>query len=218
MNQIGEWIANLPPWAVALIVVVLGLFWLQLKKIGDDKKIGHLSVQSTRETIESLIIAIILVFGLIRPFIAQAFFIPSPSMEPTLQVGDRLLVNKMVYRFREPKRGDIIVFRAAAYVSQDGKEHDLVKRVIGLPGDKVEVKDNTLYLNGKRQSANYTMDGDYLDYEMPPVKVQKGRLFVMGDNRNDSYDSHCWGQLERKRVIGKAQLMFWPLNRIGIIR
>lgn len=240
MGGIGEWIANLPAWAIISVVVVLGLFWLALRRMKDDKMLVGWKVKAYRETIESVIIAIVLVFGIVRPYVAQAFYIPSESMVPTLHVGDRLLVNKFVYRFHEPRRGDIIVFRApAAADSETHKERDLVKRVVAIPGDTIEIRDHHLYVNGERPDDYFVSgfdrfgglmeDRTYLDSGFQvydglkkvtdeKAKVPPGRLFVMGDNRNNSNDSRFWGALERNRVIGKAGIMFWPLNRVGLIR
>jgi signal peptidase I len=294
--------------------------------------------------VESALIAIVLVFLVIRPFVVQAFYIPSGSMRLTLLEQDRILVNKFIFRIRTPQQGEIVVFRAPPRASPD--EKDFIKRVIGLPGDRVEVNPDTVTIDGrpaiqlinadaadayssfrqerphglvveknsepeKRQNqlllstpdgqvpviasatgnVTYTgesvrvdgleravlpsvnlareahqfsdwggdpsvegtivmngeepilvvLKGSHLDvrpghvlvngqtlkepyiaqaprYEMSPYTVPPGNLFVMGDNRNDSNDSHAWGPLELDRVVGKAMFIFWPPTRIGLVR
>jgi signal peptidase I len=172
--------------------------------------------KSMAEVVESALMAIALVFLFIRPFVVQAFFIPSPSMSPTLSEGDHILVNKFVYRFREPHINDIIVFKAPPEASDDRTEKDFIKRLVALPGDVIEVKDGALYRNGKRVREPFLFD-QKIGYSMKPTKVPPGKLFVLGDNRNDSRDSHWWGTLERKRVIGEAMFRFWPLGRVGAL-
>ncbi|MCL6519770.1 MAG: signal peptidase I [Armatimonadetes bacterium] len=205
-----EWLANLKIEYVIIISVVLLILRLWLGRY------KNVTAKSAAEIVESVLIAIVLVFLIIRPFIIQAFFIPSGSMEPTLLVHDHILVNKFIYRFKEPQRGDIIVFKAPENATTDGVERDYIKRLIGLPGDVIEVRNGILYRNGKPVREPYIKEP--MDYEMPPFKVPKGMLFVMGDNRNDSNDSHRWGPLDRNRVLGKALVIFWPPSRIGIPR
>ncbi|HXG24954.1 MAG TPA: signal peptidase I [Chthonomonadales bacterium] len=207
--------------------------------------------RSIAELVESLTIAGVLVFLIIRPFFVQAFFIPSESMEPTLQghtagfnpltnttypdtVHDHIFVNKLIYRFREPQRGDIIVFRAEKKADKEHfdphekVENVLIKRLIAIPGDTIEIKGGKVYLNGKPLNEPYInragqpdamRDTPHADYAVNgPLKLGPGELFVMGDNRNNSNDSRFWGTLPRDRVIGKAMFIFWPLSRIGFIR
>lgn len=199
------------------------------------------------EILESLVIAGILVFLIIRPFFVQAFYIPSESMENTLMgheagtnpatgethtdtVHDHIFVNKLVYRYSEPQHGDIIVFRAPKAADMEAErsgrppvENVLIKRLIGLPGDTIEVKDGAVYRNGQRLDEPYIKEPMNAPSENAkfavhePLKLGPGQLFVMGDNRNDSNDSRYWGTLDRSRVIGKAQTIFWPLNRIRML-
>ncbi len=202
------------------------------------------------ELLDSGIIAVVLVFFLIRPFILQAFFIPTGSMLPTLQEGDKLLATKYVYHLREPRRGEVVVFNAPAHALEmanqpnDARQPvDYVKRVIGLPGDRVRVVSNMgVYVNGKLLPETYPHAMPEYDYPMnaygdlqldaPEVVrnevtphivgrellVPPGYLFVLGDNRNLSLDSHRWGLLARNRVVGKAVFIFWPPSRAGMIR
>ncbi|MHB9036745.1 MAG: signal peptidase I [Armatimonadota bacterium] len=244
------------------------------------------------EIAESLALAMGLVFLLIRPFLAQAFFIPSESMVPTLMVNDHILVNKLVYRFREPKLGDVVVFKSPK--SAGHNEADYIKRVVGVPGDhvrltagyvlvgnipyyhddlrdalfahgigsetcrvkltesgvlangtrianseiagaldkpssKVRIVPGMVYLNGKPLKENYTAEDTDRPYpnQLTPrkwvridkegrevVEIPKGRLLVMGDNRNCSDDARRWGLLDRTRVRGNAMFVFYPLGRV----
>jgi signal peptidase I len=207
-----------------MLWIVLFLIALTFVRAGVFLAENHADPPSTKlrvagEAIESFTIAVALVFLVIRPFMLQAFYIPSPSMLPTLQVNDRILVNKLSYRFGGPQRHDIVVFRAPeAAIGEQGipeEEQDFVKRVIGLPGDTVEIRDGVTYVNGLVQSEPYTREPP--SYDMPLRIVPEGRLFVMGDNRNHSNDSHRWGTLECSRVLGKAVFVFWPPSRIGFL-
>lgn len=206
-----DWLANITlPYIIAAVTVlfiarvVLGKYQSQTAK-------------SAAEIVESALIAVVLVFLIIRPFVVQAFYIPSGSMEPTLLVSDHILVNKFVYRFHEPQHGDIVVFKSPPGASNDGQERDFIKRLIGTPGDVIQVKSGVgVFRNGKLLKEPYIAEIPF--YDMPAVKVPKGMLFVMGDNRNNSNDSHAWGCLDRNRIIGKSMFMFWPLNRIGLTR
>lgn len=176
------------------------------------------------EFLDSAIVALALVFLIIKPFIVQAFWIPSDSMLPTLHRNDRILVNKFIYRFREPRRGDVIVFRApeaALRASFDGDhgEKDFIKRVIGLPGDEIKIRDRTVYVNGEELIEPYISDEPPYDFPRGrgTYKVPKDSLFVMGDNRPNSNDSHIWGPLPRDEVLGKAFVIFWPPGRWQLV-
>jgi len=358
LNDMMEKLANLAWWQVLIIVAVLTAIRLAL---GKQRGIA----KSVAETAESLAVAMALVFFIIRPFIVQAFFIPSASMHPTLLEQDHILVNKFIYRVSEPKRGDVVVFKSPPEANPDGVERDFIKRVIAIPGDtvritpgyvmigndqynhqllrqtledlsKVQIKDGkvyedgkvvsnweigllatqrsgsrvtiekdslgqdkvvvssggltvseftqdelpnllqarqriklkdhaiyrdgkkvdprllakvagnpgakvkvvpgVVYLNGKPLNEPYTAEDPDVPYPLPTtnrewiitkkigkenvqlVKIPKGKLLVMGDNRNDSNDARFWGLLDRKRILGKAMVIFWPLNRIRIVR
>ena len=289
--SIAERLANLSiPQVLVIVAVLLALRYVLLKQKSNTAK-------SVAEIAESLAIAMALVFLIIRPFIVQAFFIPSASMRPTLLERDHILVNKFIYRFKEPKLADVVVFKAPPEATQ-GEEKDFIKRVIGVPGDtvritkgyvligetpyyheqlrdmlaryardggdgkvklingkvlldgtiitpaevaaasstpdaKVKVVSGKVYMNGKPLHESYVAEDPERDYpnDLTPekwivvdkkgnqmVKIPKGRLLVMGDNRNDSNDSRYWGLLERKRLLGKAMFIFWPLNRIRWVR
>lgn len=163
-----------------------------------------------KEYLKSIVIALLISFFIIT-FVVQAFYIPSGSMIPTLKPGDRIFANKFIYRFREPKRQEIIVFRWPV----DPKRR-FIKRLIGLPGDKVKIVEGQVYINDKPLEENYTLERSYTDF--PEVKVPKGHYFMLGDNRNNSEDSRFWGFVPRKNIVGKAFVIFWPLNRMGLIR
>ncbi|MEG3438429.1 signal peptidase I [Pannus brasiliensis CCIBt3594] len=167
-----------------------------------------------RENIQIIAIALVLAF-LIRTFIAEPRYIPSDSMLPTLEQGDRLVVEKVSYYFHPPEAGDIIVFQPPEQLQEQGYEKDqaFIKRVIGTPGDVVAVKDGRVYINDRPQPEDYILESPR--YTLLPVKVPLDRLFVMGDNRNNSNDSHVWGFLPRQNVIGRAIFRFFPLNRFG---
>jgi signal peptidase I len=163
-----------------------------------------------------LVVAVVASF-LVRAYAVQTFFIPSGSMEPTLHVGDRILVNKLSVRFGTINIGDIIVFKAPpSEHCDDGNFPDLVKRVIGLPGDVMTSKGNTVYVNGKALKEPWTLFPD-LNPPIKKVTVPANNYYVMGDNRANSCDSRFWGTVPRSDIIGKAFFRIWPLSRIGFI-
>jgi signal peptidase I len=133
-------------------------------------------------------------------------------MDPTLEVGERVFVNKFLYRFSEPERGDIIVFR-----STEGGNEDLIKRVVGLPGDNIEVRDGVLFVNGEHREE------PYLNKQFPdsgsygPITVPPNHLFMMGDNRANSRDSRYFGPLPFENIEGEAFVSFWPPSRVGFL-
>jgi signal peptidase I len=160
----------------------------------------------------------LLVALVVRTTLAQAFWIPSPSMEPTLHEGDRVLVNKLSYRLHDVHRGDIIVFERppqAQSANPDDDIHDLIKRVIGLPGDTIEARaDGSVYVNGRRLNEPYIPSG-VRTTRLPPQEVPEGHVFVMGDNRNDSSDSRDFGPIDEDLIVGRAFLRIYPLGDIG---
>jgi signal peptidase I len=160
-----------------------------------------------------LLVAFTLVFGFVRPFVLEAFYIPSESMVPTLLVGDRVFVNKFVYRFWEPERGDIVVFR-----SVEGDGQDLIKRVVGAPGDRVAIINGVLHVNGEPQEESYVRDGRPLDEGVySRTRLSEGEVFVMGDNRANSRDSRFFGPVSVENIEGEAFVIFWPPWRIGLL-
>jgi len=168
-----------------------------------------------RQYAEAFIIAIVLAL-VIRTFVVQAFKIPSGSMLPTLQIGDHILVNKFIYWFTDPQRDDIIVFK---FPQDEGR--DFIKRVVALPGEKVEVLGKQVYVNDKPLREPFAVHMDRSIQESPisprdnfsPVVVPPGQLFMMGDNRDYSMDSRFWGFLDKKKIKGKAFIIYWSWDR-----
>jgi signal peptidase I len=136
-------------------------------------------------------------------------------MVPTLQVGDRLIVEKMSYRFRPPVKGDIVVFEPPPALQKLGftKDNAFIKRVIGEPGQSVKVRDHKVFVNQQPIQESYIAEPP--DYELPILQVPANSYFMMGDNRNNSNDSHVWGFLPQQNIIGRACFRFWPLSRLG---
>lgn len=142
-------------------------------------------------------------------YVAEGRWIPSESMVPTLQVGDRLIIEKVTPRLTGIGRGDIVVFRPPASISQ---KDDLIKRVIGLPGDTISIKKGIVYINGTALNEPYEAEKPSADFK--PYKVPENSYFVMGDNRNDSYDSRYWGPVPADNIIGKALVRYFPVDNI----
>ena len=182
-----------------------------------------------REWAESIIIAVVLAL-IIRTFVVQAFKIPSGSMIPTFQVGDRIFVNKFIYgarvpflnmnlpAVRQPKRGDIIVF-----ISPETPEKDFVKRLVAVGGEKVQIKDGKILINGKVvdepvsiRSVFYYNSGDF-GGEGQVIEVPKDSYFVLGDNSGSSRDSRFWGFVPKKNLLGKVMVIYWPLHRMKVV-
>lgn len=182
-----------------------------------------------REYAEAILIAVVLAL-IIRAFVIQAFKIPSGSMKETLLVGDHILVNKFIYGVRlpflnkeiipvsSPQRQDIVVFRYPVDPSKD-----FIKRVIGLPGDTVLIKDKKVYVNDQLLSEPYVVHKDLRTLpaaassrdNFGPIVVPPGRLFVMGDNRDESYDSRFWKFVDMSELRGKAFIIYWSWNSEG---
>jgi signal peptidase I len=201
------------------------------------------------ETLKTIGLSVFLALGM-RTFVAEARYIPSGSMEPTLQIDDRLIVDKVSYRFSDPQRGDIVVFDPTAQLEKENYKDAFIKRVIGLPGDVVEVRKDRVKINGQPLSENYpsTNNSDKMtelyarkvadnnkkkpEDQDPKItewnpdaptgpdwtgKVPAGQYLVLGDNRNNSYDGRGWGFVPKNRIVGRAIVKFWPLNRTGAI-
>jgi signal peptidase I len=192
-----------------------------------DKTLNPKRKSTIREYIEAILIALLLAL-FIRTFVVQAFKIPSGSMKNTLLIGDHILVNKFIYGvknplngktwipIKEPERRDIVVFKYPI-----NPEQDYIKRVIGVEGDTIEIKDKKVYVNGEPQEEDYTI---FLDKRvlpgslqprdnMGPITVPENSLFVMGDNRDNSYDSRFWKFVDLKAVKGKAFVLYWSWDK-----
>lgn len=157
-----------------------------------------------------LVLVAFLLATAIKTWVVQPFFIPSSSMEKTLLIGDRVLVNKFIYRFQEPQPGDVVVFLAPG---QD--DTDYIKRVVAVQGQTVEVENGRLIVDGLARSEPY-VNGDVEDgySSTAPVKVPDGEVFLMGDNRPFSKDSRYFGTQPTERILGKAFAVYWPLGRV----
>lgn len=280
-QPLTDQIANISPLYVVMIVLGLTLLRVALART-------HQSwARAVSETCDTINFVLILAFLLVRPFVAQAFYIPSASMRQTLLEGDRLIVDKFSYRLHQPNRYDVVVFNAPREATDEHVEGiDFIKRLIGLPGDTIEVRAASLrfgdepfdafqqglnaheflrthlnldsetsikfypdyiaiggkrrlskaeiatvlgragtaitivpgqtLINGKPIPDAYTREDP--DYNYGPVRIAPGELFMLGDNRNQSRDSHVWGPLKRERVVGRAFVVFWPPARMGKIQ
>ena len=171
-----------------------------------------------------ILIAVLICTVGLRTYVIQSFSIPSLSMYPTLQVGDRIIVDKLSYHLHAVHRGDIVVFRRPPL--EDQEYADLVKRVIGLPGETISSQDGHIYINGKKLNepwlpsgpSNYSgpLPGDsHPQFNLPgPVKIPAGEYYVMGDNRTDSEDSRFFGPIPKSLIVGRAVAVVWPLGHI----
>ncbi|NMF85420.1 signal peptidase I [Nodosilinea sp. P-1105] len=167
------------------------------------------------EGLQTIGLSVVLALG-IRHFVAEARYIPSGSMEPTLQINDRLVVEKISYNFNPPERGDIVVFWPPDSLTPPGQRRDaFIKRVIGLPGEVVEVSNGQVIVDGVVLEEDYIMAPP--SYEWGPEQVDDESYLVLGDNRNSSYDSHSWGFVPAENIIGRALVRFWPPSRVGLI-
>ena len=187
-------------------------------------KVVHEKEKRTKKSVvweyaEAIVIAVILAL-IIRKFVIQAYKIPSGSMLETLQIGDHILVNKFIYYFKEPERGDIIVFK----YPKDQKR-DFIKRLIGLPGETLEIKDKKVFINGELLDEPYAVFKDTETFYFNPYArtrdnygpriIPENCYFMMGDNRDYSQDSRYWGLLDRELIEGKALLIYWSWNKNG---
>ena len=183
-----------------------------------------------------LVVAAFVIAFLVKSLVAQAFFIPSRSMVPTLEVGDRVVVSRLAYRTHEPHRGDVLVFEAddgggngdhdalpvralKGFLETVGlrqpSAEDFIKRVIGLPGETLEGRNGVVYVDGRPLREPYLVGGNIGDFG--PVTVPPGHLWMMGDNRGQSSDSRVFGPVAKDRVVGRALLRVWPPGRLGFL-
>jgi signal peptidase I len=182
------------------------------------------------EAAKTVGLSLLLAFG-IRSYVAEARYIPSGSMEPTLQVNDRLIIEKISYYFHKPQRGDIVVFNPTKTLRSEGFKDAFIKRVIGVPGDRVALEQGKVYVNDHQLSEAYVANSDPTSVETcmqetqvgipaflaKPVTIPKGMFLVLGDNRSNSYDGRCWGLVSEGDIVGRASFRFWPLDRTGTL-
>jgi signal peptidase I len=161
------------------------------------------------------LVAALTVAIVVKTFLIQAFYIPSGSMEPTLRPGDRVLVNKLSYDLHPIHRGDIVVFRRPPSEAGDTTIRDLIKRVIGLPGDRIEARDGIVYINGQPLKEPYLPAGT-VTTTLPLTTVPSGQYFVLGDNRGNSKDSRFIGPIPGHLIVGRAFVRVWPLSGLGL--
>jgi signal peptidase I len=222
--------------ALGILVVARLVLWFAPAAIPDEKSRGV-----TREYLDAFIIAGVVAL-LLMHFVVRTFWIPSGSMEPTLDINDVLLANEIQYRVGAPGDGQVAVFIPPPQVPELGTT-DFIKRVMAAPGDTLRIHDGVVYRNGKALAEPYIMQRpDYeleiRDYDLvidgipldssrsvippksewqAPDRVPKGYYIMLGDNRNNSDDSHLWGFLRQDQFVGHAFVVFWPLNRISIL-
>jgi signal peptidase I len=197
--------------------------------VDDDDLLGESadadkSRKRMRTIIEWLLVigGALLVALLVRTFFIQAFWIPSQSMEPTLHEGDRVLVNKLSYKLHDVHRGDIVVFKrpeSAESANPDDDIEDLIKRVVGLPGDKIKTVEGVVYIDGEPLAEPYLPNGTKTmmpdGSDMQEKVIPEGELFVMGDNRGNSQDSRWFGTIDDDLIVGRAFVRIYPLGDIG---
>ncbi len=149
-------------------------------------------------------------FLVLQTYVVQGFVIEGACMEPELHSREKIIVNKMIYQFREPEVGEVVVF---AYPLEPDK--DFIKRVVGVPGDVIEIREGYLYRNDKLMQEPFV--AEYVFGSYGPQRIPDGKICVMGDNRNNSHDSRSWGLLERAMIKGRAEVKFWPPSAVGRI-
>jgi signal peptidase I len=176
------------------------------KYLKKDVKKGKKSM--IRELLETVISAGVIAFIIIT-FIGQVTVVRGASMEPTLHNNERLIADKISYRFESPKRSEIIIFKPPLEIKRN-----YIKSIIGIPGDKIEIIKGEIYLNDNKLEDNYVKYKSYED--VSAILVPDDSFFVLGDNRSNSSDSRYWGFVPRKNVVGKAWVVFWPLNKIRL--
>ncbi|GLI67270.1 hypothetical protein VaNZ11_011453 [Volvox africanus] len=179
--------------------------------------VNAFGLRISKDDLLTIALAVAISYG-IRTFVAEPRFIPSLSMYPTFDVGDRLIAEKVTYRFiRDPVPGDVIIFHPPKEISPEptifGDDNVYIKRVVAVEGDTIEVRNGRTYVNDVLRNEPFIAEQPL--YEMPRLVVPPGDVFVMGDNRNNSYDSHLWGPLPKENIVGRAIVKYWPPWKVG---
>ena len=182
-------------------------------------------LRQAREWVSVILVAVVIAV-VVRAFVLQQFYISGPSMEPTMFQDNRVLVDKLTFRFREPRLGDVVVFDRITMNGDEIQHDDLIKRVIGAPGDTVEIRDCVVFVNGKSIVEQY-LDQTVLKRpdptercrqpEMTSVMVDEDEFFVMGDNRPESFDSRSFGTISRDIIVGRAFVIVWPVDMLKLL-
>jgi signal peptidase I len=182
-------------------------------KLGEGSRVSGLQTRGRGRSLLGTVIEIVVIVAaafanamLVQFFLFKPFTIHQVSMQPTLMEGDRILLNRIVYHFREPRSGDVIVFHSPL-----SDKEDLVKRIVAVAGDTVAVHQGTLYVNGVAREEPYLLE-ENIEGDYPETPIPAGQVFVMGDNRNNSGDSRLFGPLERSMIIGEAFVVYWPIR------
>lgn len=203
------------------IVQAVAVAYLTYRDAPSNRQTNRHEIKLFLVAIGAVILMSIVLATTIRAFVAEARYIPSGAMIPTLAINDRLIIDKLTYRFRSPERGDIIVFNPTEQLQQEKFKDAFIKRIVGLPGDTIEVKSGKVYANGKVLTENYLDEAPNYSWSSkaltPDGKVPEGNYIVLGDNRNNSYDSHYWGFVPQDKIIGRATKRFWPWQRRGTL-
>ncbi len=167
--------------------------------------------EETKDWVISILVAVVLAF-IIRQFVIELYIVDGPSMRPTLQSQERLVVNKFIYSFRPPQKGEILIFQYPRNTSRD-----FIKRVIATEGDTIEIKDGQVFVNDQLLNEDYILEKTRSEY--PKATVPQGTVFVMGDNRNNSEDSRFAdvGFVPYRLIKGKAMLVFWPFSQFRML-
>ena len=182
-------------------------------------------LRQAREWLSVIVVAVVIAI-VVRAFLLQQFYISGPSMEPTMFQDNRVLVDKITYRFREPHIGDVVVFDRITTNGDEVQHDDLIKRVIGTPGDTVQIRDCAVSVNGKVVDEPY-LDAAVLSFEDPmsrcrqpdmePIVVPSDEYFVMGDNRPESFDSRSFGTISSELIVGRAFAIVWPIDMLKLL-
>ncbi|MFP5326872.1 MAG: signal peptidase I [Acidimicrobiia bacterium] len=175
------------------------------------------STSALKSLVEWIIVlgGALLVAFVVKTFLIQAFYIPSSSMERTLLIGDRVLVNKLSYDVGEVERGDIVVFERPPHDTGNPDIKDLIKRIVALPGETVELRDGEVFIDGRRLDEPYLQAHD--DANVEPKKVPAGHYWVMGDNRSQSKDSRFFGPIPDDLIVGRAFVRIWPISAFKLL-